>query len=372
MKECLFITGATGFIGRPLVQHLLAARPERRIVALVRDPARGRALAEQGVELVTGDVTRPSLGLDDKDYARLAAQVTQVLHGAGDINFGASLSVSRNANVFGTQQALQFARACPGLERFGHLSTISVQGLRPGALPEAPSPVGHRFVNSYQQSKHEAEWLVLRASREIPAEIFRISLVAADSANGEVSQFNYVHHLLRYLPNSPLPVMPGDLGTCVDLIPADWAIAALAYLFDNRFQGGAIRNLSAGPKCSLTLEAALQIGSAAMEQHSGAPVRFPRCVSAAEFERIIAASSDTRVREAAAILGPHINLLSARQWFSNEKTLLELEGSGLEAPPLGSWFARMIDYCLRENWGGGAEAGAAWSMVGARPVLAAR
>lgn len=363
MTDCLFITGGTGFIGQRLIARLRATQPGRRIVALVRDASRAAHLTPYGVELIVGDVTRPQLGLSAADSARLASEVTQIIHSAGEINFGAALPVARAANVFGVQQAINFARRCPKLKRFAHLSTISIHGLRPGPLLEEPSPAGHRFVNSYQQSKHEAEWVVLRATREVPAEIFRISLIGADSIAGAVSQFNYVHHLLRYLPNSPMPVMPGDPDTCVDLIPADWLIEALAYLFDHRFCAGAIRNLSAGPAGSLAFADAIGIASEVMEKHLRSSVRLPRLVSIEEFQRRVAESPDHRLREAAAVIGPHVKLLSARQSFPNTRAVAELDGEVPPPAPLRSWFAPMIDYCLRSNWG---ENSGAWSMIGSR------
>jgi long-chain acyl-CoA synthetase len=367
LSDRLLITGATGFVGRLLVSRLRAAHPDREIVALVRDLGRASFLASDGVRLVTGDIGRPNMGVPVNEYQALAASVTQIVHCAGDVNFGATLPVSRAANVFGTQQVVNFARACPRLNRVAHLSSISIHGTRVGPLAEEPSPAGHRFVNSYQQSKHEAEWLVFRAMREIPAEIFRISMIGADTPSGEVSQFNYVHHLIRYLPNSPLPVMPGDPATCVDLVPADWAVSALAFLFDRRFSAGAVRNICAGLRCSLPFGDALRIAGLVMERQFNTPVRFPRLVPAAEFDSMLAETGDWRIKEAAAILGPHVNLLAVRQSFSNERTLDELDGSGLVLPALASWFPRMIEYCLRSNWGGGGS----WSMIEAADSCAA-
>ncbi len=52
MTVIVLVTGATGFIGRALVQRLLGTG--HRVRALVRDPARGRALLGPEVELVDG------------------------------------------------------------------------------------------------------------------------------------------------------------------------------------------------------------------------------------------------------------------------------------------------------------------------------
>lgn len=58
----IFITGATGFVGRPLVQRLL--REGHEVLALVRDPARARALLGSQVKLLGTNETDQSLARD--------------------------------------------------------------------------------------------------------------------------------------------------------------------------------------------------------------------------------------------------------------------------------------------------------------------
>ncbi len=57
------LTGATGFVGGRLAELLVQAG--HTVTALVRDPGRARALADQGVRLVPGDLAdQASLRLD--------------------------------------------------------------------------------------------------------------------------------------------------------------------------------------------------------------------------------------------------------------------------------------------------------------------
>ena len=55
----IVVTGASGPLGRAVVEGLLNRVPADRIVASVRDPARATALAEQGVEVRAGDFAQP-------------------------------------------------------------------------------------------------------------------------------------------------------------------------------------------------------------------------------------------------------------------------------------------------------------------------
>jgi thioester reductase-like protein len=102
LTRTVLLTGATGFVGKVVLEELLRRREElgvERVFALVRaaDPARAAARCrvdvfgsacfaahpagwEERVEPLAGDVTRPGLGLEPTALARVAAQVTHVIH----------------------------------------------------------------------------------------------------------------------------------------------------------------------------------------------------------------------------------------------------------------------------------------------------
>lgn len=69
----IVVTGATGQLGRAVVQGLLARVPADQVVASVRDPAKASSLAAAGVHVRTGDFNEPH----DLDGAFAGA--TQVL-----------------------------------------------------------------------------------------------------------------------------------------------------------------------------------------------------------------------------------------------------------------------------------------------------
>ncbi|HSN15578.1 MAG TPA: SDR family oxidoreductase [Anaeromyxobacteraceae bacterium] len=53
------VTGATGHLGRIVIEKLLAKVPPREIVALVRDPAKAADLAAKGVKVRAADYAKP-------------------------------------------------------------------------------------------------------------------------------------------------------------------------------------------------------------------------------------------------------------------------------------------------------------------------
>ncbi|MBE7217773.1 MAG: NAD(P)H-binding protein [Caulobacteraceae bacterium] len=55
----IVVTGATGHLGRGVIEGLLARMPSDRVVASVRDPAKAGSLAARGVQVREGDFGRP-------------------------------------------------------------------------------------------------------------------------------------------------------------------------------------------------------------------------------------------------------------------------------------------------------------------------
>jgi nucleoside-diphosphate-sugar epimerase len=144
------VTGATGFIGRRLVDALVEAGYKVR--AVVRDPARAQHLNAPGVELVQGDLGDP---------ASLTEAVTgtqRVFHCAALVGDWLRPEETRRVNVDGTR-ALLSACASAGVERVVYLSSLSVYGLghHHGTYESAP----HRYSGeTYIDSKIDAERMV--------------------------------------------------------------------------------------------------------------------------------------------------------------------------------------------------------------------
>ncbi|MGH8971640.1 MAG: NAD-dependent epimerase/dehydratase family protein [Acidimicrobiia bacterium] len=145
-----FVTGATGFIGRRLVDGLADAG--HKVRALVRDPARAQFLDRPGVELVQGDLGDP---------ASLNEAVTgtqRVFHCAGLVGDWLRPEETRRINVEGTR-ALLSACASAGVERVVYLSSLSVYGLGHHHGTDESAP--HRYSGeTYIDSKIDAERMV--------------------------------------------------------------------------------------------------------------------------------------------------------------------------------------------------------------------
>ncbi|HET7177345.1 MAG TPA: SDR family oxidoreductase, partial [Solirubrobacterales bacterium] len=81
-----FVTGATGFIGRNLVERLL--RRQGTVYALVRAGSRGRleqlrtSWGADGARVVpvAGDLSQPGLGVSEEDLLTLRGSVAHFFH----------------------------------------------------------------------------------------------------------------------------------------------------------------------------------------------------------------------------------------------------------------------------------------------------
>jgi len=321
-------------------------------VLLARKPD---ALYAPGCAIIAADITKPSLGFSPAQQELLAGRVTQIVHSAADIRFRIGLDESRATNVEGTRRVLDFAASCSRLERFLHVSTIYVAGKRTGLVEEGPACPVAGFVNTYQQTKFEAEQLALAAMESLPVAIVRLSSIIGDSRYGSVQQFNYFHQSIKAIPWNPLPAIPADPAAQIDLVSSDWTIAALHILFDTYFQPGRIHQLCAGPDRCWSVGELLDRTYSVFERHHVHLKlrRRPRMVAYQEFERVVDKMRNRVPASFSDWLGalltflPHLSL---RQQFENSNSESLLAGR-IQFPSLESYFERVVEYCVSTNWG---------------------
>jgi nucleoside-diphosphate-sugar epimerase len=146
----VFITGASGFIGRALCDRYAAGGHEVRGCDLVADPIRG---------IVEGDVGTSGPWQDEMAGSDL------VVHTAADV----SLRLERperiwRSNVLGTANAVAGAERA-GAQRFVHFSSVTAFGFEfPDGVDER-YPVRNTYV-PYPDSKIASEQVVLQAHVE--------------------------------------------------------------------------------------------------------------------------------------------------------------------------------------------------------------
>lgn len=168
------VTGAAGFVGRCLVQHL-AARGAR--VRATDRPGTPTAFFEGlGVEFMPADLTRPAT------LAPLfGPRVERVFHLGAICNFSTPLAQLRPVNVQGVEHITGLALRA-GVRRYVHIGSTSVYGPYPGEPLHEECP--RRPQEAYGISKRDGEDVVWRRiAQGLPAIVLRPCTVYGPGCN---------------------------------------------------------------------------------------------------------------------------------------------------------------------------------------------
>lgn len=238
----VLITGATGHLGPHLIAELLRAGDFERIyvvarrtrdedvgtrVEAVETVARAqlalRGHDAHGTSVVPLDADRLSA---DAAYGSILDSLSVIVHAAADTRFAAPLDGLRSANVNGTIAMCRLASECPRLQQFLFVSTACVAGRRSGVVREEILDDSTGFANAYEQSKWEAEGVVMASG--LPLRIARLTTCAGSHETGYVHRLGALHHLLRWTARGLVPMIPATAESRLDLISTDVAAAWLA------------------------------------------------------------------------------------------------------------------------------------------------
>lgn len=347
-SRSILITGATGLLGRGVLQRLLASDAGLRAIVLVRDAARWvRDSSASGVDdrvtVVEGDLCSASLGLTSDARRMIGSQVNAIVHLAADTTFSNPLGKARAVNTIGTERLLELARECASPVRFAYVSTAFVAGRRTGLIAEELADPSAGWVNAYEQSKYEAEQIVCRHAAEWI--ILRPSTVVCDDGSGTVSQMNAVHRALRLYRAGLVAMMPGVDRSTIDVVTADFVADAIARLALRDDVAGSIVHLCAG-------EGALPLGElldmtyaqwARDLQWRRRGIARPPLVDLdtyALFERSIEEVGDPSIKRLTRSLSHFVPQLALPKVFDTS-TARALLGAG--APPVRAFWPRMLE-----------------------------
>ncbi|MDP6934958.1 MAG: NAD-dependent epimerase/dehydratase family protein, partial [Myxococcota bacterium] len=223
MADRVFVTGASGRVGRRLVASLLERGDE--VVGLSRSEERAGQVRALGASCRVGDLENPA------DWKDALEGVRTVFHLAGGVR-GAGDQTPERLNRDATEGLL---RALEGhsLDALVFTSTVAVYGDRSGLWVDETMPT---FPNTrYGHSKVQAEDLFLSAHEkgELPVRLVRLAAV--------------------YGPDFPILMvdpmlkgrawLPGEGRNIVPMVHVEDAVAGLLAVGD-RGQDGAVYNLS--------------------------------------------------------------------------------------------------------------------------------
>lgn len=369
-ENLIFLTGVTGAVGTELLPRLLQRYPHATIVTLIRGKDQAdvearltssMAFAEAGtaqrkrIVALKGDVSQPSLGLDEPVLALLARKTGQIFHLAANVRFNAGLEESRQANVESTRAILRFARSChlshPGGVRLNYISTAYVVGNRRGPLLERELNCGHTFWNSYEQSKMEAEELVRAAEPELPITIYRPSQIIGTAEAGKVRKLFGFLEFLKLTCTGKIRLLPASPETRTDMIPVDYVCDAIAYLSGEKDTVGHTYHLAAGLQRSTSLGEVVEIAYRILQEYAPSeqlPKR-PEFIPVDVFEQH---AVDGKVHKSfSGLLQLYQTYMSYERDFEVDATMARLARGGIVLAPMRDVVHASALYVVRQHFG---------------------
>jgi long-chain acyl-CoA synthetase len=306
--------------------------------------------------ILHGDITQPALGLEAAGRRELTGRVTHILHAAAATRFDMPLEQARLINVTGTENVARLALEMGSLQQFGFLSTVYVSGNRTGIIEEAPPDPGVGFINTYEQSKCEAEIALWRFAEDIPLAVYRLSTVVGDSRTGYVSHFTAPHQALRIMYLGLGAMCPGKPEYPVDLISSDYSAASVFELFWKHFVANHSYHIAHG-QGSYSLQEVIetnyqQLARGDAEWASRA-YPLPAIVSPDAFDLFMETALSARNTQMLATLRALDRF--AREFvypkqFDRSNTLAALPAYERQLPDIREYYPKVIQYCLMTKW----------------------
>ncbi|XP_029455855.1 LOW QUALITY PROTEIN: fatty acyl-CoA reductase 2 [Rhinatrema bivittatum] len=272
--KTILITGATGFMGKVLLEKLLRSSPGLKAIYILVRPKAGQSMQERVADMVkcklfdrvredypdfqeklvpiSAELTQPNLAISAEDTQKLLADVNIVFHCAATIRFDEPLKHALQLNVIATQQLLVLARQMQNLEAFIHISTAyancnrrhideviypppveprklidSVEWMDDSVIREITPKLIGDWPNIYTYTKALAESVVDQESRNFKVAIIRPSIVGAswkEPFPGWIDNFNGPSGLFIAAGKGILRTMKANNDAVADLIPVDVAV----------------------------------------------------------------------------------------------------------------------------------------------------
>ncbi|XP_048222841.1 fatty acyl-CoA reductase 2 [Perognathus longimembris pacificus] len=273
-NKSILLTGATGFLGKVLMEKLLRTSPDLKAIYILVRPKAGQSLQQRTFQIlnsklfekvkeacpdihekivpISADLNHSDLGLSKEDLQELLSCTNIIFHCAATVRFDDSLRHAVQLNVTATQLLLQMAGQMPKLEAFIHISTAfsncnlqhideviypcsvepkkiidSMEWLDDKIIEEiTPKLIGDR-PNTYTYTKALGEMVIQQEGRGLNVAIIRPSIVGAswqEPFPGWVDNLNGPSGIIIAAGKGFLRSIRANPKAVADVIPVDTVV----------------------------------------------------------------------------------------------------------------------------------------------------
>lgn len=362
------ITGATGFVGKHLLEKLLKRNENSIIFCITREQSINKlkklCYERYGIDNalriigISGDITKKNLGLNSSKIKAFKNNIDHFFHIAAMYDMRATTEQNELTNVTGTQYAIDVANSIK-CKLFNHISSIAVAGDHDGLFFESSFNEGQTFDNAYLRTKFESEDIV-RKSIKTPYRVYRPGIIIGSTKTGEADKIDGIYYLFKtlqqlrkWLPQAvTLPVIEGET---IPIVPIDYCVDAMDELAHSKKKinnGQAFHLVDSSPP---TLCELLNIFSKAAHGPSFSSKLSTVLLSLVP-KNVWSAISNIPIIEQApnGILSSFLDVpesvMNYAQWradFDDADTREFLYGTGIQCPKLESYAWRCWDYYER-------------------------
>ncbi|XP_059480668.1 fatty acyl-CoA reductase wat-like [Neocloeon triangulifer] len=272
--QAVFITGATGFLGKVLLEKLLRSCPGIESIYILIRAKKNKNVLERTDQLfmdqiykklekttmskvmpINGDVSLPGLGISETDRATLTEKVSVVFHSAATVRFVDPLKHTLITNLRGTNEVINLCKEMKHLKSFLYVSTAYSHCVRREIdeivydIPMSPEQllnccewmtddqmefmaphIMENWPNPYAYSKALSENLVKKRCENMPAAIFRPSIVvsgAQEPLPGWNDNLNGPTGITAGITMGIIRSMNADKDVNADLVPVDYVVNSM-------------------------------------------------------------------------------------------------------------------------------------------------
>ncbi len=357
-----FVTGATGFIGRHLVERLLDRGGEIHVLVREGSLERLESLVERWgpaaagrIHPVVGDLTQPRLGVAEDTISALTGTVDHFFHLAAVYDMTADEESNRIGNVEGTRHAVELANVI-GAGIFHHTSSIAAAGQYKGLFREDMFDEGQRLDHPYHRTKFESE-KIARTQTRVPWRVYRPAIVVGSSITGEMDKidgpyyfFTAIKMARHYLPGW-FPLVGPEFGY-TNIVPVDFVAAAMDHIAHQPGLDGQAFHLAA-PKSQRSGAVINTFARAAHAPQLSVRVdtRILKALPKGTLSMLMALPAARGVRKAIladfGIPEEVLGYIGLTAEFDTRDTERALEGTGITVPPLDGYADKLWDYWER-------------------------